>query len=96
MKSQSNTLPQSIERLQGRILINFDIKEVDGIFEYEQVKVSEGASREEIIDSVIRSRYSVSDEFALINNFNQGKDSEQYLEFQNFRKIAKEIADQVL
>ena len=82
--------------LQGAMLVNFNIVEVENGFEFDTVKVSEEPTRDEVIDALIRSKYSLSQEFALINNFNMNKDAEEYEAFQTFRAECKGIADLIL
>lgn len=93
MKNQSSVRPSLTERLQGAMLVNFNIVEVENGFEFDTVKVSEEPTRDEVIDALIRSKYSLSQEFALINNFNADKDIEEYEAFQTFRAECKGIAD---
>ena len=76
--------------------MNFNIIEVEGGFEFDTVKVSDEPTRDEVIDALIRSKYSLSQEFALINNFNMNKDVEEYEAFQTFRAECKGIADNVI
>jgi hypothetical protein len=49
-----------------------------------------------VIDALIRDKYTLSQEFALINNFNDEKDLEEYEAFQVYRIECKAIADQVM
>ena len=96
MKSNSTVRPQLVSRLQNSVIISFNITEVEGGYEYDQVKVSEEPTRDEVIDALIRDKYSLSQEFALINNFNSGKDLEEYEAFQVYRINCKVIADNVI
>lgn len=96
MKNQSSVRPSLTERLQGAMFVNFNIVEVENGFEFDTVKVSEEPTRDEVIDALIRSKYSLSHEFSLINNFNADKDIEEYEAFQVFRIDCKGIADQVM
>ena len=96
MKNQSSVRPSLTERLQGAMFVNFNIVEIENGFEFDTVKVSEEPTRDELIDALIRSKYSLSQEFALINNFNADKDTEEYESFQVFRIDCKGIADQVM
>ena len=41
MKSNSTVRPQLVSRLQNSVIISFNITEVEGGYEYDQVKVSE-------------------------------------------------------
>ena len=96
MKNQSSVRPSLTERLQGAMFVNFNIVEVETGFEFDTVKVSEEPTRDELIDALIRSKYSLSQEFALINNFNADKDTKEYESFQTFRAECKGIADNVM
>lgn len=49
------------------------------------------ATRDEIIEAIIASKYPVAKEIATINN--QVEKPDEYLEYQNFRTYAKDIAD---
>jgi hypothetical protein len=104
MKTQSDTRPPASQKLQGGTLIAFNIEEITVEhmgeshkgYEYDQVKVSDEPTRSEIIEAVIRSKYSASDELAIIHN---GKDTpkhtEEFDEFMAYRVMAKEIAANV-
>lgn len=96
MKNQSSVRPSLTERLQGAMFVNFNIIEVEGGFEFDTVKVSEEPTRDELINALIRDKYTLCQEFALINNFNMNKDVEEYEAFQVFRIDCKGIADQVM
>ena len=78
------------------MFVNFNIIEIENGFEFDTVKVSEEPTRDEVIDALIRDKYSLSQEFALINNFNSGKDLEEYEAFQVYRIECKGIADNVI
>lgn len=105
MKAQYDSSPSLIQKLQGGILINFNIKQVtvekmsgqSTSFECEQVKVSQNPDKGEIASAIIRSKYSTSDELALIHN---GTDTETHSselnEFTEFRSEAKRIANEVI
>lgn len=96
MKNQSSVRPALTEKLQGAMFVNFNIIEVEGGFEFDTVKVSEEPTRDELINALIRDKYTLSQEFALINNFNMNKDVEEYESFQTFRAECKGIADNVM
>jgi len=96
MKNQSTVRPALTEKLQGAMFVNFNIIEVEGGFEFDTVKVSEEPTRDELINALIRDKYTLSQEFALINNFNMNKDVEEYEAFQTFRAECKGIADNVI
>ena len=98
---RSDTRPEQTELLQGKKLINFDIKEVeikdensDEVrtgFEYNQVKVAVNATRDEIIEAVIGSKYSVGTEIALTND--KEAKTDEYKAYQELRVFAKALAD---
>lgn len=94
MKSQSDSRPSLAQKLQGGILINFNIVETENGFEYDQVKVSETPTKSEIVEAVMASKYTTGAEFAAINN--KDSEPEEYQEYQDFRVFAKAIADEVL
>lgn len=96
MKVQSTISPPLIARLQGAMIVSYNVTEIEGGYEYDIVKVSEEPTRDEVIDALIRDKYTLSQEFALINNFNADKDIEEYEAFQVFRIYCKGIADQVM
>jgi len=98
----SNNIPNLIQYLQGGILINFNIEEInnslDNItqYQYNSIRVELNSSRDEIINSLIRYKYSISNEFALINNFNNGIGTDEYNQYQEYRSECKKIADNVI
>jgi propanediol dehydratase small subunit len=101
MLVKSDTRPEATELLQGKKLINFDIKEVEikdensedirAGFEYLQAKVELNATRSGIIEAIIATKYSAGAEIALTND----KDTKQddYKAYQEFRVLAKELAE---
>ena len=78
------------------MIVSYNVTEIEGGYEYDIVKVSEEPTRDEVIDALIRDKYSLSQEFALINNYNAGKDLEEYEAFQVYRIECKGIADNVI
>jgi len=98
----SNHMPELIQYLQGGILINFNIKiinnSLDDIsqYQYDSVRVELNSSRNEIINSLIEYKYSISNEFALINNYNIGIGIDDYNQYQEYRSACKKIADDVV
>ena len=96
MKNQSTVRPALTEKLQGAMFVNFNIIEVEGGFEFDTVKVSEEPTRDELINALIRDKYTLSQEFAIINNFNMNKDVEEYEAFQAYRDECKGTADLIL
>jgi len=102
MKVTANEYPGLVLYLQGAILISFNPEQIEkeGItgtetmYQYDQVKVAASASRDQIIEAVIASKYSTGAEFATINNKDTRPD--EYSVYQSFRLQAKEIVNQVL
>jgi hypothetical protein len=100
---KSDTRPEEVQFLQGKKLINFDIKEVEVkdemrdetrvSFEYNQVAVSISATRADIIEAIIAVKYSAGAEIALTND--RDIKADEYAGYQAFRAEAKVIADRV-
>ncbi len=105
MKAQYDNAPALMQKLQGGILINFNITQGitqsptgdKAVFECDQVKVSENPNKGDIVSAIIRTRYSASDELALIHNGEDTKEhAEELVEFTSFRAFAKTTAELVL
>lgn len=67
------------------------------------VRVEQPISRDKVADAIIQAAYPVDKMQALINNFNLGKEDEdydkhlaEYNEMQQFRKFAKKVATEVI
>jgi len=103
MLVKSDTIPEEVQFLQGGKIISFDVKEVeikdevrDEVrvgYEYVSVKVPVDATRADIIEAIIGTKYSAGAEIALTND--RESKSEEYAEYQEFRALAKEIASRV-
>jgi len=101
MLVKSDTRPEEVQLLQGRKLINFDIKEVEikdenseearTGFEYLQAKVELNATRGDIIEAIIATKYSVGAEIALTND--KDTKADEYKAYQEFRALAKSLAE---
>jgi len=65
-------------------------QETDDSFLSTQVALTDG--RNTIIAKIMRTRFTVDEEFALINN----RDEVEYQEYQQFRTSAKSMADEFL
>ncbi len=74
--------------------IYFDEVQIGDKYEYYQCEVTNSPTRQEVIESMIASRYSFGAEFAAINNLLLDPDG--YNQYQQFRALVKEIADEVL
>lgn len=94
-----NTLP-TYQEFGERLRINFDettIEVSDGLdgkrqaYQYTTAEALCASDRSQLIEAIIRSKYSVSDEFAAINN--AGDKPAEYATYQAFRMQAKQLAD---
>ena len=66
MKATSNIRPESIQNLgNGTSYLNFNIEELDGVFNYESILIVGDVTYEKVVSNLIRLRYSQDDEFAL-------------------------------
>lgn len=66
MKATSNIKPESIQNLgNGTSYLNFNIEELDGVFNYESILINGNVTYDKIITFMIRLKYSIDDEFAL-------------------------------
>jgi len=66
-------------------------EEIESCWECKEAVIDKNSNRNQIIESIIRSEYSISDEFALINN-----GGDEYNKYQTFRILAKQLADEYL
>ena len=94
-----NTLP-TYQTFGTKLHINFDeqeivVKDMDGneriAYQYTTAESLCAASRSDLINDIIKSKYTTADEFAAINNAQA--DPEEYAEYQAFRAQAKQLAD---
>ncbi len=69
-----------------------DSEDTNDRWEYDFVEVGENR-RDKIIQAVIRSKYKQDDVEALLANFQKGKKIVEFMQFQNFRDLAKAVAD---
>jgi hypothetical protein len=94
--AESKNYPPKSQPKQGGFLYNYDIVEVerDGetFYQYESVWVKK-LVRDEIVPAIIRTRYSVNDEFAL-NALD--KTDPDYIAYREFVGYAKEISKSVI
>ena len=98
-KSFSKVRPAKVEKWDGsKSVVRFNIVEVpdgdDGVkYEYFEVLVSE-VSRKAIIEAIIRTTYSESDEIALA--FGREADAEKIAAHEEYVAQAKVWADEIL
>lgn len=104
MTGNCNTRPDGILRYyppglgQIRFLIerNDKTNESGNLIEswdFEYAELSAGFDREQIINDVIRARYSQSQVEAIFANYLSGTDTGEYASFQRWRNVAKAVAD---
>lgn len=82
----------------GQVLFNIERndKEIDGEmhenwdFDYAEIP---SFKRDDIIAAVIRSRYSQYQAESILSNFNKGEGIIEFMRFQNFRDLAKAVAE---
>lgn len=69
-------------------------------YEYDYCRVAKNAERGEVIDAIVRSRYSQSQMEAVVNNYLREDKTEEQVEafnaMQEWRAQAKVIADEVM
>ena len=98
MKANSNNHPGEYTKSRGKLFFNYNIIESEKtdehgtrtVFDYDCVEVK-SKDRDDIIPAIMRDKYSVNDEIALINNKSRGeeKDIIDYDDYQAFRVQAK-------
>lgn len=94
-----NKLP-TYETFGEKLRVNFDeqeiiVKDIDGnervAYQYTTAVSSVASNRSQLISDIIGSKYTISGEFAAINNAQS--DPEEYAEYQAFRAQSKQLAD---
>jgi len=100
MITQTDDKLPAYQTFGERLHINFDeqeviVKSTDGTerlaYQYTTAVTLAAADRGALINDIIRSRYDIAAEFALINNAQDRP--ERYAEYQLFRTQAKQLAD---
>ena len=78
-----------------KILTRQDMVGVESIYyEYDTAILSVPANRGQIIEGIIACKYSYAEEISTINN--QISKPEKYQEYQDFRILAKTLADAIV
>lgn len=90
--------PEKVARFdQKTLLVAYNIaaaeQNEESGFEYDIVKVAE-LSKPAIVEALVRERYSVSDELALLRQRNTKK--AEFSEYNDFVEGAKTLADEIL
>lgn len=100
MKAFSDDRPEPYQILGRKLFINYDVTEeimesMNGDpkthYSYYSAVCDITANRSERIEAIITTKYSTNKELATINN--KDIDPEAYEEYQNFRILAKQLAD---
>jgi|GEM_PF-1345842 len=99
MKSSSDHLPDRIYPISERLyhfVFGLEVIELEGrtIFNYEIIEIC-SCDYDEIVRKLIEEKYSIDQETALINNFNANIKVDEYIIYQQFREIAKLIAQSI-
>ena len=100
MKQSCMTRQPAIVNLgNGKYQFIYNQQEVqrdeETFWEYDYVEVDK-VDKATIIQAIIHKSYSLDDEVALINNYNQGLKIEEYEAYQQFRNDVKSIINELL
>lgn len=102
---ESSNRPNLAEKeiIKGRetFFVNWDIKENDGWYIYDQVEIEFNKwNYSGVVDALIQYKYPIDKMQAVINNYLLESSNEEYIvafnEMQAWRKEAKEIAKEAL
>ena len=105
MKANSNTIPETFIKSKRNTHFNFNIVEttkedMDGesrtSFDYDYVEIEGEVTRDKLISTVIRDKYSKDAELALLHNKMNDKGLAEYGEYQLFRAGVKGMVDAAL
>ncbi|MDA3790504.1 MAG: hypothetical protein PF503_18680 [Desulfobacula sp.] len=101
MKVNSGHTPDKFTSSKGKLFYNFSIVESEKTdetgtrtsFDYESVEVKD-KKKSTVIAAIMRDRYSIDEEFALVNNKFKNKDNAdlEYDDYQAMRSMIKDIA----
>ena len=101
MKVNSDNKPEQFTKSRGKLFFNYNIVEsvktdehgTRTVFDYDSIEVKD-KSKNTIIAAIMRDKYSIDQEFALINNKLKNKDIDsEYDAYQTMRVAVKEIAE---
>jgi hypothetical protein len=100
MKGNSNKQPDAIVQLGNKVQVRWNITRndrtgMDGIvtesWDYDYADCS-GSSYPELVEAVIRHKYTQGQAEAILSNYLDGKHTEEYMAFQQHRALAKAVA----
>jgi len=97
----SDTYPETIITSAGKTQVRYNIEEVefDGrtCYDYSYVAIEGELTRAKIIDAIIADEIGNKDaELALINNEIADPGTQEYIDYQAVRTLAKAVATEVL
>ena len=104
MKANANHKPEQFIKSHGKLFYNYNIiqsREVDEVtgekrisFDYEYIEVAD-KTKASIVSAIMRDKYTVSEEIALINNKFRGevKDLAEYNDYQVERAKVKDTVN---
>jgi hypothetical protein len=100
MKVNSDHKPNQFTESREKLFFNYNVVESEKtdehgtrtVFDYDVVEVKD-KNKNTIIAAIMRDKYSINEEFALINNKFKNKDIDpEYNNYQAMRAAVKEIA----
>lgn len=98
MKARSVISPQSVEFLGNRYRLNYNVEQVldtdnTELFQWDSIEV-QSLKKGVVVAQLIRQRYSLDNEIALINNYNLNMAlyEQEYQQYQQYRDECKSIA----
>lgn len=92
MKSQSNTYPERIQQLGiNTFAYNYNIQEVDGMYNYETEIFEHYPSRGEVINRIVSNQYPDGEESAILRKAILNPENEEYLEYYKFVEYIKGV-----
>ena len=96
IKKQSEIEPILI--LTGSTMFELNCNIVTGStgYNYDTITLPYYVKERDIIISILRTKYDLNDEFALINNYNSGLKIDEYNDYQSYRLYVKNITSQVM
>ena len=100
MKTNAKQLPQRILAI-GNMQHHINYSVTTGVdedgnpdYNYETAHVNGEPTYDLLVKSIIADKYSESKEIALLNNYNADKNVQEYVDYQQFRELAKWIASE--
>lgn len=100
MRTNSKSLPQRLLDLgNGKYHINYNVVQSedengDPEFNYDTATINGEPTYDNIVIGIISEKYSTFQEAALINNYNEDSNTDEYVDYLQYRELAKHIASQ--